>query len=72
MQVVLQDARESYAAERVHELHSDNLEQMEANVERAVQWSAAWIAAKGSEGGTDAAVTDGGGAAAAALAAGGG
>ena len=62
MQVVLQEARDSYAAERVHELHSDSLEQMEANVERAVGWAGAWIAAKGEGGGGG----DGGGGAAAA------
>ena len=44
MQVVLEEARESYAAEIVHECASETLEQMDANVDRVVAWLAAWRA----------------------------
>jgi adenylate kinase len=44
MQVVLEEARESYAAEIVHECASETLEQLDANVDRVVDWLAAWKA----------------------------
>lgn len=43
MGVVLQDAHESYAAEIVVELQSDTTEQMEANVERVIDWVDLWL-----------------------------
>lgn len=42
MQIVLEEARESYAQEIVHEVASETLEQMEANVARALQWINQW------------------------------
>lgn len=44
MQVVLEEARSSYAEEIVHEVPSETVEHMESNVERVVQWLAAWRA----------------------------
>ncbi|CAI5715255.1 unnamed protein product [Hyaloperonospora brassicae] len=44
MQVVLQDARESYAPEIVQELSSRTVEDMESNVERVLTWVQHWIA----------------------------
>ena len=44
MQVILDEAKESYAAEIVHEMPSENLEQMDANVARVGTWLAAWKA----------------------------
>ena len=44
MQVVLEEARESYAAEIIHECASETLEQMDANVDRVEAWLAAWRA----------------------------
>ena len=38
MQTVLEEARESYAAEIVVELESETVEQMEQNVARIVAW----------------------------------
>lgn len=38
MQTVLEEARESYAAEIVVELESETVEQMEQNVARMVTW----------------------------------
>eukprot|EP00568_Trieres_chinensis_P014258 CAMPEP_0183316452 /NCGR_PEP_ID=MMETSP0160_2-20130417/55004_1 /TAXON_ID=2839 ORGANISM="Odontella Sinensis, Strain Grunow 1884" /NCGR_SAMPLE_ID=MMETSP0160_2 /ASSEMBLY_ACC=CAM_ASM_000250 /LENGTH=186 /DNA_ID=CAMNT_0025482251 /DNA_START=219 /DNA_END=779 /DNA_ORIENTATION=- len=43
MQVVLEEAREGYAAEIVHEVPSNTLEEMESNVRRVEQWSAQWV-----------------------------
>mmetsp|Transcript_7631 Transcript_7631/g.11316 ORF Transcript_7631/g.11316 Transcript_7631/m.11316 type:complete len:150 (+) Transcript_7631:93-542(+) len=43
MQVVLDEARESYQAEIVHEVPSNTLEEMESNVARVEQWCAQWI-----------------------------
>ncbi|EDO17063.1 hypothetical protein Kpol_530p33 [Vanderwaltozyma polyspora DSM 70294] len=43
MGVVLQDAQESYAEEIVVELQSDTTEQMEANVDRIVDWVELWL-----------------------------
>ncbi|KAI8066777.1 AAA domain-containing protein [Gongronella butleri] len=42
MQVVLDEARESYAPEIVVELPSDSVDDMESNVDRVKQWLAAW------------------------------
>ncbi|TYZ62347.1 hypothetical protein PybrP1_002598 [[Pythium] brassicae (nom. inval.)] len=42
MEVVLQEARESYAAEIVQELESRTIEDMENNVERVVAWIQQW------------------------------
>ena len=44
MQVVLTEARESYANEIVHEVQSDSIEDMESNVERVKSWIQQWIA----------------------------
>ncbi|GAA5906991.1 hypothetical protein JCM5296_003903 [Sporobolomyces johnsonii] len=44
MEVVLNDARESYAEEIVVELRSESPEQMEENVNRILQWVEAWRA----------------------------
>ena len=43
MQVVLEEARESYAPEIVHDLQSNTVEEMEANVERVATWAANWL-----------------------------
>ncbi|KAJ8657331.1 hypothetical protein O0I10_006884 [Lichtheimia ornata] len=42
MQVVLESARESYAQEIVVELPSNNVDDMESNVDRVKQWLDAW------------------------------
>ena len=42
MQVILEDARESYAPEIVVELQSETTEDLEANVARIVEWIQAW------------------------------
>jgi adenylate kinase len=42
MQVVLQDARESYAPAIVQELTSETVEDMESNVERTLLWMDHW------------------------------
>ena len=42
MQVVLEEARESYAEEIVHELPSNTVEDMESAVARVRQWLDAW------------------------------
>lgn len=42
MQVVLDEARSSYAAEIVVELNSESTEDLEANVARIVEWIKAW------------------------------
>lgn len=42
MEVVLNDARESYAEEIVVVLQSETPDQMEENVGRIIQWVAAW------------------------------
>jgi adenylate kinase len=44
MQVVLEEAREAYAPEIVHEVQSNTLQDMEANVARVVEWIKQWIA----------------------------
>ena len=42
MQVVAEEARESYAPEIVVELMSESTEDLEANVARIVQWIENW------------------------------
>ena len=42
MEVVLEEARESYAPEIVVELKSEGTEDLESNVARIVQWINAW------------------------------
>mgnify|MGYP000142960804 CR=1 FL=1 len=44
MQVILDEARESYDAEIVHEVPSNTVEEMESNVERCRQWIVQWVA----------------------------
>jgi len=44
MEVVLADARESYAEEVVVELRSESPEEMEENVGRILQWVQGWRA----------------------------
>ncbi|OWY94712.1 Adenylate kinase [Phytophthora megakarya] len=43
MEVVLQEARESYAAEIVQELPSRTVEDMESNIERVLTWVQHWM-----------------------------
>jgi len=47
MQVVLEEARSSYPAEIVVELQSENMEQLEANVARIVDWITLWLKSQG-------------------------
>lgn len=42
MQVVTEEARESYSADIVHELPSNTVDDMTSNFERIEQWYAAW------------------------------
>jgi len=42
MQVVTEEARESYDPEIVHELPSNTTDDMESNISRIEQWMAAW------------------------------
>ncbi|POY71328.1 hypothetical protein BMF94_5640 [Rhodotorula taiwanensis] len=49
MEVVLNDARESYAAEIVVEMQSEKPEDMEQNIERIVSWVQAWRADYGGD-----------------------
>lgn len=42
MQVLLDEAKESYAEEIVIELQSNEVEELESNVERVVAWRKAW------------------------------
>lgn len=44
MQVILEEARESYAPEIVHDVQSNTMEDMESNVARMEQWCLQWIA----------------------------
>lgn len=44
MQVILDEARQSYAQEIVHELQSNTIEDLQANVQRACQWCDQWLA----------------------------
>ena len=43
MQVILDEARESYAHEIVHEVPSNVLEDLQSNVHRACQWCEQWV-----------------------------
>lgn len=43
MQVVLDEARESYEAEIVHEIQSNTLEDMDSNVDLVQRWTKQWI-----------------------------
>lgn len=49
MEVVLADARESYAEEVVVELRSESPEEMEENVGRILQWVQGWKANNGDD-----------------------
>ena len=49
MQVILEEAREAYALEIVHEVQSNTLEDMEENVSRLEQWCKDWIADHGGD-----------------------
>lgn len=42
MQVVLEEAKESYPEEAVHEVPSNTIEELESNVTRVQQWLDAW------------------------------
>lgn len=54
MQVVLDEARDSYSQEIVVELQSDTVEEIETNVERILQWIEHWKQARMAEAsGTD-------------------
>jgi adenylate kinase len=44
MNVVLEEARSSYAPEIVVELKSESTEDLESNVSRVVEWINAWLA----------------------------
>lgn len=44
METVLEEAREAYAEEIVIPLKSESTDDMEANVQRIVQWIEAWQA----------------------------
>ena len=43
MQVILEEAREGYASEIVHETRSDTIEDMENNVQRVELWCKQWL-----------------------------
>jgi adenylate kinase len=43
MQVLLDEAREAYAPEIVHECESNTLDDMETNIGRAVSWCEQWV-----------------------------
>lgn len=47
MQVVLEEARSSYPAEIIVELQSEDMEQLEANVARIVDWITSWVKNQG-------------------------
>lgn len=47
MQVILDEARESYAKEIVHEVPSNTVEDMDNNVNRVDQWNKQWLQDKG-------------------------
>ena len=42
MQVIFDEARETFPSEIVHEVQSETVEDMESNVERVKQWLNAW------------------------------
>jgi adenylate kinase len=43
MQVVLEEARDAFAPEIVHEVQSNSLEDMESNIQRVLDWRKQWI-----------------------------
>ena len=43
MQVVLEEARNSYKQDIIHEVQSDNIDQMESNVGRVQEWFKSWV-----------------------------
>ena len=47
MQVVLEEARSSYANDIIVELNSDSTEDLEGNVDRIIQWIQNWKADHG-------------------------
>mmetsp|Transcript_4813 Transcript_4813/g.13916 ORF Transcript_4813/g.13916 Transcript_4813/m.13916 type:complete len:186 (+) Transcript_4813:156-713(+) len=47
MQVILEEARESYAHEIVHEVPSNTIDDMDNNVSRVEQWAKQWLQDKG-------------------------
>lgn len=50
MEVLLQEARDSYDEAIVVELWSDDLKQLDDNVERVVKWFEAWVKEHDGEG----------------------
>lgn len=44
MQIILEEAREGYTAEIVHEVPSNTIEDMEQNIQRVEAWCRQWIA----------------------------
>ncbi|CAB9516253.1 kinase isoenzyme 6 [Seminavis robusta] len=44
MQVILEEARASYATEIVHEVPSNTVADLQSNVQRACQWCDQWVA----------------------------
>lgn len=42
MEVIAQEARDSYEAEIIVELQSESIEDLESNVARIVEWVHAW------------------------------
>ncbi|GBG28052.1 Adenylate kinase isoenzyme 6 [Hondaea fermentalgiana] len=53
MQVLEEEAKDSYAKEIVQVLKSDNVEDLESNVERIVAWAKAWIKDNEEDGSAD-------------------
>lgn len=49
MQVILEEARESYAHNIVHEVPSNTIEDMDNNVSRVEQWAKQWLIDKGED-----------------------
>ena len=47
MQVILDEARQSYAPEIVHELQSNTVEDLQSNVQRACDWCEQWVKDRG-------------------------
>ena len=47
MQIVLEEAHSSYPAEIIVELQSENMDQLEANVARIVEWITLWLKNQG-------------------------
>lgn len=43
MQVILEEARNSYAIEIVHEVPSNTVEDMQSNIQRVQQWVEQWM-----------------------------